>query len=272
MPGPINLYDSIHLKLPKTLDTPEGDSIALQWFIQAELPNKSAVVNNPHGVFSILNQSPTTRVRQYHGSSTRTEEDTDVFAYADGTLTYEVEEQDIDSVTSVDGFVGAAPFTFVEDTDFTVQSDGITFLEAGTLPDDASNVTIVYDYTVHVPLFLQRSTLTARAIVRVKEFTAPSGRQYQKSVGAQVLGEALEQHIRRQSGDVMQKPVAGGNHEDYHLEASLGKVISSRPIFIDQSESLAGWAVDFQIKRAQLYEDAGTQAIKTAGVTGTATA
>src|SRR5688572_4056163 len=126
--GPYDLLGAVRRALPKSLKILNGETItAFQWYLDGELPVTPPAAQGkpypyPHGVFRIL---PPVRIRNAVAAAAnepyRLElvSKVEPIAYATGTLTYEVAEQDIESVQSVTGTVSGAPHTFVATTDYT---------------------------------------------------------------------------------------------------------------------------------------------------------
>jgi hypothetical protein len=265
--GPLNITEAVAAIIPRTLKTETGATATVDWQLRRSLPRGAQPFTYPRGVFDILpgaavrfpNRSP-------GGIDASTASATDSDTFVSGTLSYNVVQRDISSVTSVSGTVSGSPHTFVATTDYTFTDDAIVFTGTGVLPDNGTVFARTYTHRLFARRWEAAARYNVRAMLYVKDAigsAAIGGKEYPKEVLAQVLGESLEQQLRRKSGT--QLKVAGTSTE-MTRQAMVGPVSSSMMGVPDESESIAIWIVDFRIDRHHHFADAAVERIRTTTV------
>lgn len=278
VPGTINLLEALRAVMPATLLMDSGaTSPTIQWYLKEEYPkrtgnNDATPLQWPNGVIEVLRSNIRGRQRYDKGAKKVPTSQVDPIAFVTGTLSYLVTQQDVEAVQSVTGTVGGSPHTFVVDTDYTVEDtnddgglDSIVWTSGGTKPDNATNFTVTYTHRMYTRLWGMDGRMAVRAIIRCKKADNFATKDYFKSTLAETMGDALEMYLRRNSGKVLVKPHAS-TPVTLTGTAVLGLVLSAGPMLVDDSDTVAGWAVDFQVRLSRVFADPATQAILTATI------
>lgn len=265
--GPYDLLSAVRRALPKSLKILEGEQVDVEWYLQDELPvtqpnTKGKPLPNPHGVFRILAVRPRNAVAAEASTPYRLQltDKSEAITFTTGMLSYEVTEQDIASVTSVTGTVGAVPgHVFVAGTDYTFAVDSIVWTSGGTKPDNGTSFTALYKHRMYYPRKVMDTGVTIRAVLKTKAFTSGGGKDYPMSMFAAVLGNSLEMKLRSMSGGRMTRPASPD--EPYTETVTMGRILAAGTLPIDESGSLASWFVDFNLNIGGIFEDDPVQAI-----------
>ncbi len=266
--GPYDLLGAVRRLLPKTLKILGGETVDLEWYLHDEAPVTQPNVKGkplayPNGTFRILPPIvPRNAVAQRAKDPYRLTlvSQADTIEFADGTLTYEITEQDVAAVTSVVGTLGGTGgHIFVAGTDYSFTVDSIVWTGTGNLPDDATDVVYTYTHRMYYPRVAMDSRVTIRAVLRCQAYEAESGRHYSMSTLAAVLGSALEIKLRSMSANRLVRPATPD--EPYTETITLGRVLAGGPLPIDQSLSMASWFIDFTLNVEAIHEFDAVQAI-----------
>lgn len=260
--GPYNVFEALASALPKTLYLPGGVSVAVAWHPRRRMPQGLQPRANPHGVFEILRYRPKNAVSAagrppYREALTAA---TYPFAYATGTLSYLLEEEDVAAVSSVTGTVGGSPHTFVANTDYTFTVDSLVFTSGGTKPDNGTQVTVQYTHRLYYPRRAMDGVYTCRAILRCADGTF-GGREYPKEALAPTLSDSLVLLMRNAANTRLTRPASPSPAEPYTGSVFLGDVLTAQPIFDDESGTIEAWAVDFTVEVAGIFELAAVRSI-----------
>lgn len=267
MPDVIDLNDALRVYLPKTFELPPDVTLTdFQWFLHDRLPGDRTY---PYGTYELLNTSPRGPGRKQTRRATLVlVEATDTPTFTTGTMSYLLVQQDVESITTVTGTLAATPgHVFVEGTDYELDDDDKTlvWLPAGDEPDNGTVFTVVYDHRKYRRQFGADGTVTVRLHVVAKDYAGPT-RKFDKSQIAWLLALATEQYLRLNSGRVLSSPPSNAP-VPFHLEAAAGHFLSSNKEYVDPSEGINSWAVDFQVRASYILQNPATEAILSLGIT-----
>lgn len=252
--GPRDLFSAIVAHLPATLYDEAATPYSIKWSPRRSLPQGTQPLAYPRGVFEIVSSNTYRRGAGRAGVEVSTPSDSDTIPFVSGTLTYEVEQQDIDSITSVVATVSGVPNTTIAPSNYTFDRTSITF--TGTTPDAATNFVVTYTHKMYARRLESKSQIVVRCMLYVKDAGHAGG----KEALAYVLGESLEQQLQAKAGlDLYVPPV--GDDLPMTGQAKAGRVLMSKPGVSDESESVACHVVDFRVHRTHKYVVGSTQRI-----------
>lgn len=264
--------------MPATLPLETGTaSPTIKWYLKEQFPQRTGNLDAgnldwPNGIIEVIRSTPRNRQRYDKGGKKVPTSKVDTIAFATGTLRYLVTEQDIEAVQSITGTLLGAAHTFVAGTDYTLSDDNsdggldtIVWTSGGDKPDNATNFVVTYTHKLYTRLWGMDGRMAVRATIRCKERSIGS-RAYSREMLAETLGDALEMYLRRFSGTTLVKPPTT-SPTSLTGTAVLGLVLGAGAVQVDDSNTIAGWAVDFQVRLSRVYADPATQAILRASIT-----
>lgn len=264
MPEVIDLNDALRVYLPKTLSLPPDVTISnFQWMLHDDINDDRTY---PYGTIELLNTTPRFAGRKQTRQATQvllTQVDT--IAFAAGTLTYELVQWDAESIQSVTGTRLGVAHTFAAGTDFTLSGlKTITWTPGGNKPDDATNFVVTYKHRKYRRHFGMDGSVSVRLHIVAKAYQGPT-RKYTKAQMAWLLALAVEQYLRLNAGKVLYKP-PNNAPVPLHLEATASDVLSTSKEYIDPSEGIESWAVDFRVNASYIVRNPEVEAVLTLGI------
>lgn len=264
MPDVIDINDALRMYLPKTLLVPPNETVPIAWHLHDKLPNEREY---PYGTIELLNTSPRGPSRKQTRYATQVLIATSsAIAFTTGTLSYLLVQQDVEDIQSVTGTVSGAPHTFVQGTDYELSADDKTIVWLGaTLPDNATNFTVNYRHRKYRRRFGMDGSVSVRLHVVTKDYTGAS-RKYDKSQMGWLLNLAMEHYLRLNAGKVLSKP-PNTAPTPYHLEAAAGDFLSSNKEYVDPSEGVISYSLDFKVNASYIVQRPEVEAILTLGIT-----